>query len=397
MKFEKGINIASQLARLQKSSTHQRQTDTSRHQKGPDDGNVSPHSSQFEGLKLFYRTALSDADPNGPVPGLGSSFGLESPSHLSRLLSQYGIGGLKKQKQKPKPMLESASVLEGLQADALDTGESTVERIRSLGWSGTVTVEQKHRQTMSPGSHVTQESLNFTGGRQPVPVKLRSRRAKRCQICRYHILRPDDKRHSTRYKVRLLALTYVPRITAAPLKPLTAKLEALQPGTPQQFVLTCRNPLYDPVKVKLGTPNVVPGESGSRVTLLCPEFDIGASADVWDEALSSSKAADAEGTASKGTAEAGKIWKRGRNWTSIVLEVIPSVAKERSERDTQPLEVPIFVRVEYSVDAASTAPPEIISPDTSPGWKSAKEEKLPRELEFWIVLGLGKVAIKEQS
>ena len=68
-----------------------------------------------------------------------------------------------------------------------------------------------------------------------------------------------------------------------------------------------------------------------------------------------------------GQGEIGKIWERGRNWVSIVVEVVPaslrtdllSVTNPGKDVDTGPLkededmlEVPMFVRVEWEADAA---------------------------------------------
>ena len=389
IKFDKSINLISQLAKKEEL-----QARTLREHQG---NTESTQTSQFDSLKEFYKTALAEADPTVSVPGLGSSFGLDSPSHLSRLLNQYGIGGLKKQRQKPKPMRESASATEGLMLEPIAAEDEIIEQMRSSNWDDTASVEQQSQQVPAPGPHRLHYDTRFLTDLRPTPIKLRSRRAKRCQVCRYHLLRPDDKRHSTRNKVRLLALNYIPRINASPLHAEATRPDPLRPGVPQQFLLTCRNPLYDPLKVKLATPSTVSGMSGSRITILCPQFDIGASADVWDEALTSGKATDDDGTAKGGTAEAGKVWKKGRNWTSIILEVVagfeggPHNSAER--RDVEKvLEIPIFVRMEYYTDASAAGAAGLASPESSPGWKSTKEDKIPKELEFWVVVGLGQIA-----
>ncbi len=52
-----------------------------------------------------------------------------------------------------------------------------------------------------------------------------------------------------------------------------------------QFLLTSTNPIFEKVKVTLATPTATPGRFSSKVTVFCPQFEIDANTDVWDEAL----------------------------------------------------------------------------------------------------------------
>ena len=83
-------------------------------------------------------------------------------------------------------------------------------------------------------------------------------------------------------------------------------------------------------------------------------------------------------------AEAGKVWERGRNWTSVVLEVVCAVVGGGDEdgraEDADVLEIPMFVRVEYEVEVAGE----------EGGGEKERMEK--RELAYWCVLGVGRVA-----
>ena len=158
--------------------------------------------------------------------------------------------------------------------------------------------------------------------------------------------------------------------------------------------------MFDPVKITLATPSRTPGKWGSKVTILCPQFEIGASADVWDEALSGaqnkdgSSSRDKTTTAKKGEegtegkqkeAEAGKVWERGRNWTSVVLEVVCAEIKAENgdgqlAEDEDVLEIPVFVRVEYEAEVGG---------DEGGVGKEGTER---RELAYWCVLGVGRIA-----
>ena len=84
--------------------------------------------------------------------------------------------------------------------------------------------------------------------------------------------------------------------------------------------------MFDPVRITLATPPVTPGRVATKVTVLSPQFEIGANSDVWDEALQGASApltSDSRSAALRGVPEAGKVWDKGRNWTTVVLEVVP--------------------------------------------------------------------------
>lgn len=185
---------------------------------------------------------------------------------------------------------------------------------------------------------------------------------------------------------------------------------------------------------------------------MCPEFDVGASADVWDEALDSGTGS---GSASRKSVipaegaqpEAGKIWARGRNWTSVVAEVVPGVvggaakpakpnrlatgrggmgsetgwpvadddADDASHGENQDLlEIPILLRVRYETDDSTSSSSGGGFADlnaeenggnggrngggggtgTGIGAAAKKEGKVGREMEFWCVLGCGRIAMR---
>jgi dynactin-4 len=176
---------------------------------------------------------------------------------------------------------------------------------------------------------------------------------------------------------------------------LPLDLAALPSTKPLQFLLTVKNPMFDPVRVTLATPARTPGRFGSRVTILCPQFEIGANTDVWDEALNSSDSRRAsklvrprtDGDSDGKIAEAGKVWEKGRNWTVVVVEVICArleVLAEGLEEDEDVLEIPVFVRIEYETDAAG---------DDGGAVSTEKEKREKHELAYWCVLGVGKITL----
>jgi dynactin-4 len=278
-----------------------------------------------------------------------------------------------------------------------------------------------------------------------MPTLLRTKRAKRCAACKHILVKPEFKPTSTRYRIKLTALNYIPFVTLKPVQapPLKAPGEvgepgqlALQPHRPYQWVLTLKNHLFDAVKVSLATPAVTPGRLGHRVTVLCPQFEVGANSDVWDDALGDKRSSViGDGPRLKGefgVAEAGKVYDKGRNWTSVVLEVVPvDAVRERAvgfvseptgtenhggvlgaeqqdmqaeeeqedeeNEDDNVVEIPIRVRLEWRQsdvdDGEEGQKKRSSSSSTKVNEDGEVEDTAKRELAYWMVLGVGSVGV----
>ncbi|KIH89310.1 dynactin 4 [Sporothrix brasiliensis 5110] len=426
--------------------------------------------TQYAHLKQFYQRQLSEANGGG-VGGLSSlgdlSFG--SPASLSRIMNMYtsGMAGSgsrfdKKSQSRIRSMREARENAEGFQPAVLDesaaiarlhgqgpdnqgrsgggrggvSGESSAD-----GWDVTASSEQRAAQTKFIGDEHLHGRARFLDELRPIPFLLRTKRSKRCPICRHIISKPEAKSTNNRFRIRLVAGSYIPSISIRPLqggapvpvptsRSATAAAAAaaaaavpnniLEPLKPVQYILTFKNPIFESVKVTLATPSTTPGRFASKVTVLCPQFEIDSNTDVWDDALrdsvaggggssggSGSRSRRAEDGGGQQQAIAGKIWERGRNWVSIVVEVVPpsldldllamtskpigKVDEGASKRiDLSPLrededivEIPMFVRVEWETDAGQDGV----------GVSSAKDKdvKEKRELAYWCVLGIGRV------
>ncbi|KAH6681868.1 dynactin-like protein Arp1 p62 subunit RO2 [Halenospora varia] len=371
--------------------------------------NLDPHEqldaeSQFSNLKAFYQSQLADSSPASAL-GFTGEYGYGSPGALSRIMGLYTGGSFseKKAKSKKGAMREAQDALEGLQITSPASEEKAVNRLLSEGWESTASAAQRKEQ-----SH----NAHFVSDLRPIAHLLRTKRSKRCRTCRHILSKPESKVQTTRFRIRLVALNYIPSISIKPLQPATLGRETfLTPMKPTQFLLTFKNPLFDSVKVNIATPASTPGRFASKVTILCPQFEVGANTDAWEEALREGggkgterekKRTKAEASEGQNQAEAGKIWERGRNWVSVVVEVLPADLKiagpafmrsEELKKDDGPLrededvvEIPVFVRVEWEADAAH---------DDTTGLTAAsrdKEVKEKRELAYWCVLGVGKIA-----
>ncbi|KAL1857507.1 hypothetical protein VTK73DRAFT_8080 [Phialemonium thermophilum] len=385
--------------------------------------------TQFENLKAFYQAQL--AESSSAPSGLSAldSLGLASPSSLARIVSLYsgtGGGGLqaKRARSRVGPMREAFDVNEGLHVADLNE-DNAIEALRRGGWEGTNSAEQRIAQGGNPpGEPPLHGRARLASELRPIPVLLRTKRSKRCPVCRHIISKPDAKVQTTRFRIRLVAGSYIPSISIRPLNPPTpsptgggSTTADLQPLRPVQYLLTFTNPIFEPVKVTLATPATTPGRFASKVTVLCPQFEIDANTDVWDEALKDGsrdpqgqqrrqqeqllqeqqRGRARAGTTGQHQAEAGKIWERGRNWVSVVIEVVPASLKHGSvssttsaplqlREDEDLLEVPMFVRVEWEADAGGD---EV---GTAPGTTRDKEAREKRELAYWSVLGIGRIS-----
>jgi dynactin-4 len=296
-----------------------------------------------------------------------------------------------------------------------------IRQVQALGWDATTSAEQ---QISSPPNYDTR----FADELWPSPTPLRTRRAKRCKTCRHIIARPDPKVGSMRYKIRLLALNYIGKLSIRPLQTIVPptnpafrlrgdvhEQELLQPHKTQQYVLTVKNPLFETVKISLASPGTTPGKVASRVTILCPSFTVGPAGDVWDEALSASTQNTSDGgrqaamasltgssESSERQPEAGKIWQKTRNSTSVVVEITPGslqppptivprteeeLADLELEEDDDVLEVPVYIRAEWETE---------IKPGESVQAKKdanvAPGEKVSKEIGYWVVLAVGRIA-----
>ncbi|QDS73934.1 hypothetical protein FKW77_007849 [Venturia effusa] len=368
----------------------------------------------FSNLNTFYKSQLAESSEFSG--GVMHDINYSSPSSISRLLHLYGPGK-KSKRTKPKAMREALTQEEGLQVFDAASEDVVLKRLQKEGWDATTSTSQRAFQE--------RHSPRFSTDLRPVATLLRTKRSKRCKTCRTLLARPEPKVTSNRYKLRVLALNNIPKVSIRSLTssaPITASTHPLvsssslpssntgfdytklRPGSTYQYLLTLTNPLFDSIRVTLATSAVTQGRIQTKVTILCPRFEVGANTDVWDEALNSSAVqkrkslmpgASMDQADGAKTVEAGKVWDKGRNWTSVVVEVVPGrlpiidkggvKVKDELEPDEDACEIPIFVRLEYDAEAAGDAG------DRSTALKTG-EGREKREVAFWSVLGVGKIA-----
>ena len=430
IKFEKPTNIRTQLDKMENGGGERRQSKVSEpdrksslarepfspivKQDNSDpmdkiDASVpSDPASRFNRLRSFYKDQLATSAGSDPsLPASAADFAYSSPSSLARIMNLYtniGTPAIKKANQKPTIMREALTPSEGLSLPVLTMSSPSLDHVP---YSSTTSPSQRLNQNPT---FIGNASSRHVQDIRPMPALLRTKRNKRCKECKHILVRPEFKPTSTRYRIKLIALNYIPLVSLRPLNaPAGSKLSTsidggdvtLEPAKPSQWILTLRNHLFDSVQVSLGTPGVTPGKHGHRVTILCPQFEVGANSDVWDDALNSKDAKDAMVSPGAGEQIAGKIYERGRNWTSVVLEIVPAtIVKIRQfdemdqsaehEEDEDVIEVPVRVRLEWKQSDLDGARDEKKRSEkiTEDGVDEGR-----RELAYWMVLGVGRVGM----
>lgn len=135
------------------------------------------------------------------------------------------------------------------------------------------------------------------------------------------------------------------------------------------------------------------------MTILCPEFDVGANTDGWEEVLKEDHEDDKSKSSRGGRgrdrpspmASGGTVWNSGRNWTTVIIEVIPPNIEGRIGNATRlGLGGPGFI-TPGPTGRAGTPPPRGGSP--LPPWALGRSPTTPGFLGAasgsWIEGGLG--------
>ncbi|KAK5338172.1 hypothetical protein LTR98_006021 [Exophiala xenobiotica] len=348
-------------------------------------------TSRFNALKTFYKEQITESsatDAAFPTSTLDMAY--SSPSSLQRIMSIYTNreSSMKRAREKFTIMREARTPSEGFRI---------ANPPESFGYDESITASQRAFQYPS---FIGNANATKISDLRPMPTLMRTKRSKRCAACKHILTRPEIKISSARYRIKLIALNYIPYVTVVPL-PASGGLPppgpdgadiVLPASKPVQFIMTLRNPLFEDVSVSLGSPSVTPGKHGHRVTILCPQFQIGKNSDTWDDALNNPPN---RGMVNSGGGEqiAGKLYDQGRNWVSIVLEIVPaSIFRKQGEEldeDEDVIEIPVRVRLEWTVT------------DEDAAIERRKKEKVldegedvddgKRELSYWMVIGIGRV------
>ncbi|GJJ15647.1 hypothetical protein Clacol_009925 [Clathrus columnatus] len=181
-------------------------------------------------------------------------------------------------------------------------GENDVSFLATLeDISEVQTLEQRSISKFSDNSVTVPSDL------RPLRIPLHSKKSKRCPSCRHILIKPEQKAQSVKYKIKLVAVNYLPAITVtlpsfAPPAPTLDKLKRsltakqnpedektgpfqMQAGKTYPFHIALTNPLYDLITVKLSVQRTAQ-PTGKRpafaVSLPAAAFPIAAYAEAWE-------------------------------------------------------------------------------------------------------------------
>ncbi|KAI8338322.1 dynactin p62 family-domain-containing protein [Choanephora cucurbitarum] len=234
----------------------------------------------------------------------------------------------------------------------------------------------------------------------PQRIHLAIKRSKRCRNCRHILIKPEQKAQATRFKIKLVAMNYIPTIT---LLQLPRKTFPLQIGVPAQFVLKFTNPLYEEMSITLATPQIKKNktEAGEqdeikgKVTILSPHFIVGAyheTIEYDDEIYSVGGSSRRNNGSASGAASADGVYEKRNNYTSILVEVVPEQKGE--------FKFPLLVTYNYKSDedrmdvsSGDIDADDIddIDADENSDKKSSHrfdDDKI-KSYSFWCLVGLG--------
>ncbi|KAH6844716.1 dynactin p62 family-domain-containing protein [Chaetomium sp. MPI-CAGE-AT-0009] len=161
-----------------------------------------------------------------------------------------------------------------------DLDESAaIERLRSEGHDRTASAAQLLDQAHILGETPLHGRGRFTSELRPIPYLLRTKRPKRCPICRHIISKPQAKLQTTRFRIRLVEASFIPSIAVRPLLLSGGGSSAsgpavpgalLEPLKPAHYLLTFKNPIFGPIRLHMPLNT---GNGEIRVLSLLPSPD----------------------------------------------------------------------------------------------------------------------------
>ncbi|CAG8457776.1 2824_t:CDS:2 [Acaulospora colombiana] len=300
-----------------------------------------PDVKEFDHLKEHFEKHLRLNIPSTTLPS-----SLLSIPGMSSFSSRYGGSGMAHAQQKSDDVAPYEAV------GKVESDNKLVDDLVQLKDVNQITTLAQRMNQHSDQPYKV-ELL------QPQRIHLRTKRVKRCRSCRHILIKPEQKAQATRFKIKLVALNSIPKISIASLPKLIL-------NQPTQIVLKFSNPLYEEIMVDLKL-NDEPLEYG-KITIPSPHFNITPYNEVWEydepELVPSRSRPQSSASITPRTDVIG-IYERRGNYTSIIVEITPLSEVE-----------------EFKSEDSEETTDKTAAPSTSSIMKS---------LSFWTIIGLGSV------
>ncbi|KAG6829514.1 hypothetical protein H0H92_004316 [Tricholoma furcatifolium] len=348
--------------------------------------------------------------------------GVSKYNPLGRSVSARGGSGKDRSRNKDE-MTEYKSRVTITSASKVGTGggEVDVEYMKHLETIGEV-ASLEQRWTSSWAAPLQTRDL------RPLRIPLHSKRSKRCPACTHILIKPEQKAQSVRYKIKLVAATYLPAITVAlptlehvqadAARRTTGKAaleddrisgSGIHAGKTYPFQLALTNPLYDPIQVRLSVQRMHISTMGSTeggastekarrppfiVSLPTTPFAVAAFAEAWeyddDEEMFGVDEDDDFGLGrsgrekDRGKAKTVGVLEKRANTTIVGGEVVIGKEARGSVR--------FNMLVQFTYRSDDTAPSE--GHDGSPS-KTTKAPEI-KTFTFYTVVDLGNIIPREE-
>ncbi|CAI2177197.1 17281_t:CDS:2 [Funneliformis geosporum] len=340
-----------------------------------------PDVKEFDHLKDQFEKHLRHNTPSTTLPS--SLLSIPGMSGMNSFSSRYGNTGLAHSQQKSDDVEKYEAAV-----DKVEPENGLVDDLVHLTDVNQITTLTQRMNQLSDQPYKVE---------WPQRIHLRTKRVKRCRSCRHILIKPEQKAQATRFKIKLVALKNIPKITIASLPKLIL-------NQPTQIVLKFSNPLYEEISVDLTQEEIIIQEETTiqddcgkptlekvtigKVTILAPHFNITPYNEVleYEEDLISSRRA--------AKADIGIYEKRG-NSTSIILEITPLAEVEEFKF---PLLVKYTSKNTENNENEGVTTEEKSSGETNSSKAITSDEifadesnEVTKTLSFWTVIGLGNV------
>ncbi|KAI8086676.1 dynactin p62 family-domain-containing protein [Halteromyces radiatus] len=321
-----------------------------------------PDVQEFDHLKEHFEKHLRVNTPSLPSSYLsfsGSGYNkiLGSGGMLGSSYDLYHSAGHHQQQQQMQGRLDDISTYE-TSVQVPEKESATLESLMGLRDMNRIsTLAQRYTQLHDQPYHMDQI--------HPQRIHLCIKRSKRCRTCRHILIKPEQKAQATRFKIKLVAMNYIPNITITKIftqQPSTSTiLQQQQPlvlklGVATQFALKFTNPLYEVMSVTLATPppqqkknfgneDDTSATVNGRVTIISPHFTVNAyneTIEYDDEMYPLSNSSSSKSKPGISASWASGIYEKRNNYTSVIVEVIPEKPGE--------FKFPLLVTCNYKSD-----------------------------------------------
>ncbi|KAJ1994472.1 hypothetical protein H4R33_000256 [Dimargaris cristalligena] len=280
MAFEKQTGLAGQMQKLDQFQAPLREFDHLKshlesmlrtHQAGGSSHRPGAGSHHSGGLGM----GLAHGSPHPMASGSGSSsaallaslrFGSGSDPRSSSGLYSSSTRGLTALNQPGTDASSGPPTYEALHHSPED--DDMVNELMNLRTVDDIaTVAQRVRQSQAGNYLIRQHA--------PQRVALRSKRSKRCRGCRHILIKPEQKAQVTRFKIKFIAMNFVPTIT------IVRNPILYTPQRRHRCAIRFVNPQYHETRIQLAIPDDYPNRL-AQVTILAPSFDVSAYNDIWE-------------------------------------------------------------------------------------------------------------------